>query len=180
MYPEILAVAFTLFLWHYLNSKNAALRRRVYSKYVRIKDSHLQEQTLQTIEQRARFNWQKVVLLLYLAGSIYFLAYVRHAGQSARFCIGFLLGLFGIQLGRQIFNYLYFRYLERNPDAVEGEILYSGRTLYLVGIWEMFLPAPLVAVLVWQYPDEFSWGLGAGFAMLCLIQIFLSRLRRAA
>jgi hypothetical protein len=123
-----------------------------------------------TIARKKWFNPRHLLLTLLTSGVLAFL--VESGNMSDAFAeglFGCLFVLFGMIIGRHLSNLLIFRYLDRYPQDIAGEITMAHALLLSISTYQYLVVAiPMVLLAIFS-PTPFVLGGLAGAVLLFVI-----------
>jgi len=171
-HPAIIFAPLLILSTFFLIYLNSNIRQRTYASHIKIDDEQINHQIKKAANIQSLLNWRKLVAVLAIGLGLYYLGEVLHHEYAYEFAVGYVLGIYGIILGRQIFNFALFRFFERNLSEMQGEVTYSGRAVNYVSALDVLPVLPVILFFLWERQDAFSWGMAMGMLLLLLIQMF--------
>lgn len=169
IHPEIILLPITMRLEAHLSVYSMRLRNGTYSEHVKYADPALNAQLEKLASGKGLLDWRRIFALLIVFAGLFYIAEVVGDGRMLEGLSGLIYGMYATLIGRHLFNIALFRYLNRHPEAMQGEITYASSSVRFIGALDLVRVAPLVLLIVFWCPRYFSYGLVGGYVLLWLM-----------
>ncbi|MCC6459143.1 MAG: hypothetical protein IT260_01655 [Saprospiraceae bacterium] len=152
------------------------LRAKVYGNHIKSDLLQAHPGYAAQAENRYWLTGRQVFLLLANVGLMAVLAFALPPNEMLVILVlGMVLGLALLPMCHNISYILQFRYVQRHPEALEGEmkmsLAYTANTL----VWDVLKYLPLVLALLFLQPTLFMQSFATGWGILLLLRILTAR-----
>lgn len=171
-HPVIFLIPIAIQFGTYLTIYSARLHKGNYVQHVKYTDGVLVNQIDKLAARKNLFGVRQILAMLFITACLYYLAEIKQAEDFMQFFYGFFGAVYGIVIGRQLHNVFFYRFMNRHPEALKGEIAYSAEATRYTAALDMVRTAPLILLVVCWRPEVFTWGLLAGYVILVLRPLF--------
>lgn len=179
-HPDLLLLPAMMFADYLLTVAGAVQQEGKHSDHFKIEHYELNPVWQKDIAQKRWFNLRHIGLTLGLTGCFY--AVLESGLVSFNLCRGYLgcaLVTLGMIIGEHLRNLLVFRFLNRHPQEVTGQVILSHRFVLYSSLFQTLMalvPVGLIAVLS---PSPFVIGALIGLLLFLLINgIWIARAQR--
>lgn len=152
-HPELLLVPVMLAVDYFLTLWGAAAAERIHARHFRYEQYELNPAWQRDIKQRRWFNPRAMLRIGLVSVACMYLAWIPAAPQFFEVLMGFFFGSHGAIIGRHVGNLMSFRYLDKHPHEIQGEVYLAYPTLmtfsqsnYLVAV----VPLLLIGIMTGQ------------------------------
>lgn len=180
-HPELFAVPVLMLADYVLTIWGAKSSAIVYRSHFSTPSYELNPLWRKSVDELRWFNPRHAALVvLVTVGLVFFDLADMEPDSVVELPLGLLFGAFGSVCGRHLGNLLLFRYLNRHPDQISGQVQLSMKLVLkmsqftLVG---MILPFVILAILV---PSAYSIGMLLGVLVIFFAHFFWGRKAESA
>jgi hypothetical protein len=178
-HPEILALPFLMLADYYLTLYGVALREKGWSQHFKTPHHELNPVWQKSIAEKRWFNPKHLFLTVVLSGVlIYLLGFVADDEDFSRVIVGGLFGIYGTVIGRHIQNLLMCWRMNRRPQEVSGQIIFTHEYALHMSM-SQFVPVVIVAVVV-AIASADAFAIGAAIGSAYVVFLHLNWMWRAA
>lgn len=153
----------------WLAVRSARLRAGTYAQQVQVDDKGVNQRLQELSSGKMLFSLRRIALIIIAFAGCYYIAEMAYRPELLAFLMGFIFGMYAIILGRHLFNILFFRYLNRHPEAMEGSLRYSSAATHFIGGLDLVRTLPIVVLVVLWMPGPSTYGIAFGFVVLWLL-----------
>ncbi len=179
-HPDLLLLPVMMLADYWLTVAGAVQREGQYANHFKMKHYELNPVWQKDVAQKRWLNPWHIALTLVITGGLYVV--LESGGLPSEFCrgvVGCVLVLFGMILGRHLNNLLVFRFLNRQPHEISGQVVLSHRFVLYVSLFQtlmVLIPVGLIAVLS---PTPFVIGALIGLLLFLVTNgVWIGRAKR--
>lgn len=147
----VLVIPVLAILDYQITLAGAALAERRYRKHFRIPQFELNPFLQAEIAARKRVSWRHLALVAFVTGLVYVEGLlIGFESPLFIFLMTAIIGVYAAILGRHLSNFFVFRFLDRNPQEISGEVEMSQAYVTRMSQYNLLsvlLPLTLAAVL---------------------------------
>lgn len=147
----VLVIPVLAILDHQLTLAGLALAERRYRKHFRVPQFELNPFMQAAIAARKRVSWRHLALVAFITGLVYVEGLlIGFESPLFTFLLTAIIGVYAAILGRHLSNFFVFRFLDRNPQEVSGEVEMSqayATRMSQYNLLSVLLPLAVAAVL---------------------------------
>jgi hypothetical protein len=171
-HPVILVVPVLMLLDYALTILGARASFGVYRQHFKSPYYEMNPLWQKSIEQLRWFNPLHFFIVCLMATILILLDLMQGIpSESLQLAVGILLGAYGSVCGRHLTNLLLFRYLNRNPSEINGQVEMTHRLVLNISLFNHLGLVPLLGLIVVLVPEVYALGalvgvLAVGFAHL--------------
>lgn len=185
-HPEIGLLPILMFSDYFLTVLGAIQKDKKYSDHFKGQQYELNPVWQHQVMQRKWLNSRHILLTVLVSGTLaLLLEFGRFPDYVAEGLFGCLFVCFGMIIGRHLANLMVFRYFNRRPDEISGQIIMAPSLLLSISTYQYLVAAiPLVFVAVFA-PTPFALGglIGAGLLFVAhfrWIRLHMKQTKRLA
>ena len=178
-HPALLAIP-VLMVADYLLTIYCAKESKDYRKYFPSQSYELNPFLRRAVDNGQWFNPRHAIAVI-ANTACFFLADLLLWDYPAWFevALGSQFGLFGLLCGRHISNLLIYRYVNRHPEEISGQVRMSTEMLLKISQFHQIGLLPIFALVAVFNPMPYTIGLSLGIVLGIFIHIFWSYKARA-
>lgn len=182
-YPIVLLIPVLMLLDYYLTIAGVILYRRKYGHHYKLPQYELNPIWQSDIGSKRWINLR--FLAIVLAVTVLFILLGQMAGpeisEVLQIPLGMLFTIYALVIGRHLSNILIFRYAEKHPSAMTGELrITQEMALKLSQYSTVMVGLPVLAITL-ATRTPFAWGSLIGVIVIGLIHYgWLRRQKRSA
>lgn len=183
-HPELILVPMLMLADYWLTILGAKMSLAVYRQHFLAPTYELNPVWRKSVDRLQWFNLRHVAGTVLLTGLLLLtdqwdlLARDVDKGQpfdAFEFLLGGLLSAWSVVCGRHLSNLLQFRYMNRHPQEIAGQVQLSMKLIMKISQYMYVGWLPLVALLVWMEPSAFTAGVLLGLCGVVLAHVFWGR-----
>ena len=169
-HPEIILLPVLMLADYFLTVLGAVRKERKYAAHFKTQHYELNPLWQKTIARKKWFNPRHLLLTLLTSGVLAFLVESGNMPDAfAEGMFGCLFVLFGMIIGRHLSNLLLFRYLDRHPQDIAGQITMAHALMLTISTYQYLVVAiPMVLLAIFS-PTPFVLGGLVGTLLLFVI-----------
>lgn len=189
-HPEMLAVPALMIADYLLTIWGAKLGRVVHAKHFVMATYELNPVWRKSVDALRWLNLRHLAAVVVVTGALLLLDRLMSAADyeglsktndAMELLLGILFGVFGCVCGRHLTNILLFRFLNRHPGEVSGEVRLSMLFILKLSQFTYVGLLPLFFALAVLVPDNYTFGVAVGIAVLVVIHfVWIIRAKSAA
>jgi len=169
-HPEIILLPVLMLADYFLTVLGAIRKERKYAVHFKTQHYELNPVWQKTIAQKKWFTPRHLLLTLLTSGVLAFLVESGNMPDAfAKGMFGCLFVLFGMIIGRHLSNLLIFRYLDRHPQDIAGEITMAHALMLTISSCQNLVVAVPMVLLAIFSPTPFVLGGLVGTLLLFVI-----------
>jgi hypothetical protein len=175
-HPEIIAVPLLMLLDYALTILGASAARGVYRCHFRSPHYEINPLWQPSVRRLRWVNPRHLLLAALITGLLLYADFTDlYAGPVFDAILGALLGSYGCVYGRHLTNLLLFRYLNRHPGEISGEVNLSHRLVLRMSAFNLIGLIPLLVIVAVRVPDPFVVGVLLGVAAVSAAHVAWGR-----
>ena len=167
--PEIIAVPVLMLADYTLTILGAKEAAAVYRKHFVLASYELNPLWRQSVDQIRWFNPRHFFLVCLVTALLIAIDQYPLPGIPIEFPLGMLYCVWGMICGRHLSNLLIFRFVNRHPEVISGEVQLSMRFGLKVSQYTHIGLAPLFIANAFLTPSEYSTGMAVGAVLIAFV-----------
>lgn len=175
-HPEIVAVPVLMLADYALTILGAKSSAAVYRKHFAMASYELNPLWRRSVDQIRWFNPRHLALVVLVTGMLIVVdqrtSLSRHAIEIS---LGMLFGAFGSVCGRHLSNLMVFRYLNRCPNEISGQVRMSMRLGLKISQFTYIGMIPLFTIIVSVAPNAYTFGVLLGLLTVVFVHAVWAR-----
>ena len=179
-YPELFLIPLFMLVDYYMTVLAEILRSKEYAQHYKIGSYELNPSLQSDVKNRKWFS-SKFYLNATIIPAIIIIS-LENIGESiyVELILGFVLISRGMLIGRHLSNSLLFRYLNRNPQQLSGEVTIGQEYLYISSMIQYLVVwVPLVIIALFSPSTFLIGGIIGATQIIGLHALWLRKLRKA-
>lgn len=177
-HPELIAVPILMLADYALTILGARSSAIVYRNHFTMPSYELNPRWRKSVDQIQWFNFRHISIVVLVTVLLVLLDHTELLPHSTfQLALGMLFGAFGSVCGRHLTNLMLFRYLNRHPHEISGQIQLSLKLTLKISQFTYLGLIPLCVIVVTLVPGSYT--LGALLGILALVFVHFVWERRA-
>jgi hypothetical protein len=169
-HPIIIAVPVAMLLDYFLTILGARAASGVYRQHFIVTHYEINPLWRKAVQKLRWFNPIHLALVCIVTGAFVWLDRSTESG-SVDWLTGLFFGVFALVLGRHFSNLLLFRYLNRHPAEIEGQVQFTQKLLVIMSLFNNVAVLPFVWLLAVLAPGPMTIGALVGVLAFCFAHL---------
>jgi len=178
-HPELIAVPVLMLADYALTVWGAKNSAAVYRKHFRTPSYELNPLWRKSVDQIRWFNPRHIALVA-LVTVLLVVADRASSYNTFELALGMLFGAFGSVCSRHLTNLMLFRYLNRHPNEISGQVQLSMKLVLKISQLTYLGLIPLFSIVVAVAPSRYTVGVLLGILTVALAHFVWARRAKSA
>ncbi len=181
-HPELIAVPILMFADYALTILGAKNSAAVYRNHFTTASYELNPLWRKSVDQVRWFNPRHIALVALVTVLLILMDQVAAIlpFDTFKIVLGMLFGVFGSVCGRHLTNLLLFRYLNRHPHEISGQVQFSMKLMLKMSQFNCIGLIPLFVIVVTLVPNRYTLGVLIGLVTVVFVHSLWARKANSA
>ena len=179
-HPELIAVPILMLADYALTILGAKTSAAVYRKHFTMPSYELNPLWRKSVDQIRWFNPRHIALVALVTVLLILVDQASALPDTFELVLGMLFGTFGSVCGGHLTNLLLFRYLNRHPNEISGQVHLSLKLMLKISQFTYIGLIPVFTIVVALVPNHYTVGVLLGILALVFAHFMWGRRAKAA
>jgi hypothetical protein len=161
-HPELIVVPILMFADYVLTILGAKSAAVVYRNHFTMPSYEMNPVWRKSVDTLRWFNPRHAALVVLIGAGLVFLDRSAMPDDALELTLGMLFGVYGAVCGRHLTNLMLFRYLNRHPDEISGQVQLSMRLVLKMSQFTYLGMIPVFVVVAILAPMTYTVGVLLG------------------